>query len=638
MSRAYGYGQLNAKLNTIEALALAGSGGGGGGVGTLAQVMALGNVASTDLEMGVNNILIQGYVQQQSTLGEINIYDTQISLLNKTTYNPSIVLENSYNGNTLSMNLTNIDNVTAGLSIDVEGAKMTVFNPNTSKGVVVETQKINLIGQGGYGTSGQVLTSGGTSGDLSWTTVGGGSVGTLAEVMTNGNTASTNLDMNQYQITNAFQVNVSNNIDSTSTMSSQQLSVQKSGSQLGKVQLSGNGALTQVQDISGNFVKTNANDGIPYVQVFDNTNNKQLQITPTQIKLGVSGGVNPPPADNYLGTDVNGDLIYLAIPTPTIPTLEEVLTSGNNAGSLSIDMSGNNITAVAQLTTVGSGFNGLITSQDLSFASDTTLQGAGMSTYADGANSFVQDVTGSFIQLQSSSDVDFAPYDKPMLQIVDVVANAHLVLTSKQLRLGDGGETSYPPDPPADSFLGTDISGNLEYKSLPSPTVPTLSQVLTEGNTAGSSSIVMNSNNITSLGELSTSVIGSWQGILNQDNISIRSQVGDASAVLSKQGLGAVCAVQSNNGSTVITSAGSGDPNIFIQDGVDNSSILITNRKLCISSSSAPANSFLATDNSGNLTYSPVTVPTPALTTKANVSIPILIDGITYYIQIFTAP
>jgi hypothetical protein len=152
-----------------------------------------------------------------------------------------------------------------------------------------------------------------------------------------------------------------------------------------------------------------------------------------------------------------------------VGTLAQVLNLGNVA-SQDIDMNSNDVVNVNEISVIGNGFNGLITSQDLSFASDTTLQGAGMSTYADGANSFVQDVTGSFIQLQSSSDVDFAPYDKPMLQIVDVVADAHLVLTSKQLRLGDGGETSYPPDPPANSLLGTDASGNLQYTSAFVPT------------------------------------------------------------------------------------------------------------------------------------------------------------------------
>ena len=39
---------------------------------------------------------------------------------------------------------------------------------------------------GDYGTSGQILTSGGDAGSLSWTTGGGGSVGTLAQVLENG--------------------------------------------------------------------------------------------------------------------------------------------------------------------------------------------------------------------------------------------------------------------------------------------------------------------------------------------------------------------------------------------------------------------------------------------------------------------
>jgi len=163
-----------------------------------------------------------------------------------------------------------------------------------------------------------------------------------------------------------------------------------------------------------------------------------------------------------------------------VGTLAQVLTLGNVANT-DIDMDSNDITLVNQITTTGGGFNGLVASQDLSFASNTTLQGAGMSTFADGANAFDQDVTGSFIQMQTSSDVGYDPYDKPMLEIVDVVADAHLVLTSKQLRLGNDN-TVYPPDPPANSLLGTDASGNLIYTTAFIPTTITTPAVTTKAN------------------------------------------------------------------------------------------------------------------------------------------------------------
>jgi len=110
MSRAYGYGQLKSQLNSLESLVLSGQGGGGGpGVTpSLGQVMALGNVASFPLEMAQHAI---------SNASEITVYDAQ------------------------------------------------------AEGIKVSPQGINLIGSGGYGTEGQVLTSGGPTGPMAWTTV-----------------------------------------------------------------------------------------------------------------------------------------------------------------------------------------------------------------------------------------------------------------------------------------------------------------------------------------------------------------------------------------------------------------------------------------------------------------------------------
>jgi len=111
MSRAYGYGQLRSQLNSLESLVLSGQGGGGGpGVTpSLGQVMGQGNVASFALEMNQKPI---------NNASEITIYD----------------------------------------EVQEEGVEIT-------------PRGINLLGNGGYGTAGQVLTSGGPNAPLAWTSV-----------------------------------------------------------------------------------------------------------------------------------------------------------------------------------------------------------------------------------------------------------------------------------------------------------------------------------------------------------------------------------------------------------------------------------------------------------------------------------
>ena len=162
-----------------------------------------------------------------------------------------------------------------------------------------------------------------------------------------------------------------------------------------------------------------------------------------------------------------------------VGTLAQVLSLGNVANT-NIEMDQNSITDANQITALeyyaieaGSNFQNLTTSQESYFNSNTELQGAGYKSYADGAYSYVQDVAGSYVEMVTTTDAGFEPYDKPQMHIVDVQNNAHLALTSKQLRLGND-HTVYPPDPPANSLLGTDANGDLTYTTAFIPTtVPT---------------------------------------------------------------------------------------------------------------------------------------------------------------------
>ena len=162
-----------------------------------------------------------------------------------------------------------------------------------------------------------------------------------------------------------------------------------------------------------------------------------------------------------------------------VGTLAQVLTLGNVANT-NIEMDQNNITNTNQITAKeyfatedANQFFNLTTSQESYFISNTELQGAGYKSYADGAYSYVQDVAGSYVEMVTTTDAGFEPYDKPQLHIVDVPGNAHLALTSKQLRLGTP-YSDYPPDPPSNALLGTDANGDLTYTTAFIPTtVPT---------------------------------------------------------------------------------------------------------------------------------------------------------------------
>ena len=88
----------------------------------------------------------------------------------------------------------------------------TISNPTQFITIRSDNSGNRISLDGDYGTSGQVLLSGGENGNLSWGTGGGGGVGTIAEVLTEGSNANGNnmTNINEFQAN--FYVNVNPSI------------------------------------------------------------------------------------------------------------------------------------------------------------------------------------------------------------------------------------------------------------------------------------------------------------------------------------------------------------------------------------------------------------------------------------------
>ena len=143
--------------------------GGAGGVGSLSEVLAVGNMADGTIGINMNGSSISG------------IYETTTVLLNTNNF-----------FNTAGGDISLYANGVAGINLN----STSQINLNTGSGYP-------LLINGDAGTAGYVLTSNGTVGCATWQEGAGGPTPTLAEVLTAGATADTvSIDMNMQNINN----------------------------------------------------------------------------------------------------------------------------------------------------------------------------------------------------------------------------------------------------------------------------------------------------------------------------------------------------------------------------------------------------------------------------------------------------
>ena len=227
MSKAFGYGLLNAKYNTLQQLVLSNQGGGGGGTPNLQEVLDVGSSASnrtitlTDtFETNIQSVLrhtglsgdyndpatnnksfsinatlprlllqnLDNFTQdsEKAELTDTNLVIRTVARFPSVTPAPATTITKSIM--TINDGALNGDNKT--IEVEPTGITISEFDNSVltnSIEVTPKTISINNV----YGTAGQVLTSGGAIGSLSWADAGGGWVGT----------AESDLNMDIYAIT-----------------------------------------------------------------------------------------------------------------------------------------------------------------------------------------------------------------------------------------------------------------------------------------------------------------------------------------------------------------------------------------------------------------------------------------------------
>jgi hypothetical protein len=182
-------------------------------------------------------------------------------------------------------------------------------------------------------------------------------------------------------------------------------------------------------------------------------------------KLSLSGSIGN--ANQVLASGgANGSLAWVTQSggVATYGTLAQTLNEGAIADR-DIDMDNNDLLNVRTIYNLdNSGYEGIMTAQQnyTQKITPASTQGWGVETWLNGAYNYVEDTTGSFVEMVANDSGD-APYDRPVLDIVDTINNRQLIINSQQIKFGSADLPFGPPEPPLNSFLGTDDEGNLQY-------------------------------------------------------------------------------------------------------------------------------------------------------------------------------
>jgi hypothetical protein len=473
---------------------------------------------------------------------------------------------------------------------------------------------------------------------------------TLDAVMLQGNTASTSLDMNQYCILNCKCVVIADD-------------------------------------------KT-----LP--------NPQQMKLTSRQIQLGDLNVDTTAPSNQVLGTDNDGNLIYVS---PGVPDLSSIFSD--------IDMHGNSIVncksvEIVDLENPNSGAT--VNSEYMFVQKDNLNHSAGcfVDALTSRAVSFVADnLNENKAQMYADDQNTVVEVDglNASLVLKDINTLSQLKLTSQQLQLG-----AYPDvlgDAPSNKLLGTDTLGNLTYLTgpdlsnladdigmnqhsinnaasvnvtasngaVPSVTItnnqlklnnstPSANKVLgtdVDGNLVYTDSIdlanitsdidmqLYNINNIGRVQVVDDLVSPVYRNQNGSNYHYIRNLGSNVSIFNQIDLLSAQSVFTDFYGNRVIINANSltsyvelrsyttNSPYLFLRKSSSSINLKITEKEILLNNAAtAPANKVLATDDNGYLNYKTglTTTATTPVVNGSNLSIPIVLNNVTYYVPVYTSP
>jgi hypothetical protein len=474
---------------------------------TLGVVMLEGNTASTVLNMNNNTI----YNINDLSGNSINLQTNSLRLKGFSGTTGQVIAvgaTGSPEWKTITLGSVMLDGNIASTALDM--SYNTIYNINDLSGNSINLQTNSLRLKGSNGITGQVIAVG-TTGSPEWKTI------TLGSVMLDGNIASTALDMSYNTIYNindfsGNSINLQTNslrVKGSSGSSGQFLSVGSSGPEwktitLGSVMLEGNTASTTLNMNNNSITNVTTLSG-------------NIELLVNYLKINGSSGAT----DQVFAIPSNGGAptwrtISTIAGSTAIPTLAEVLNKENIART-SLNMNNFNIVGVSGF--IGDTIN--LQTNYLLLKGNTGITGQVLSVGTTGSPEWrtvvIETPTLSQVMLQGNTAGSTLNMNNFQIVGVSGISGNTINLNTNSLLLrGFTGTTG--------QVLSVGITGYPVWTTL---ITPTLSQIMLQGNTAGST-LNMNNFNIVGVSGISGNTIN-----LQTNSLLMNGVTGTTGQVLS---------------------------------------------------------------------------------------------------------
>jgi hypothetical protein len=471
------------------------------------DIIGVSGISGNTINLNTNVLLLKGLSGSSGQVLTVGATGLEWKTITSNATTPTLAQVMSQgNTATTSLNMSNYD------IIGVSGISGNTINLNTNV----------LLLKGLSGSSGQVLTVGATG--LEWKTItSNATTPTLAQVMSQGNTATTSLNMNNYDIIGVSgisgnTINLNTNVlllKGLSGSSGQVLTVGATGLEW-KTITSNATTPTLAQVMSqGNTATTSLNmsnyDIIGVSGISGNTINLNTNVLLLKGLSGSSGQV--------LTVGATGLEWKTITSNATTPTLAQVMSQGNTA-TTSLNMNNYDIIGVSGISgnTINLNTNSLLL-KGLSGSSGQvlTVGATGLEWKTITSNA----TTPTLAQVMSqgntaTTSLNMNNYD--IIGVSGISGNTINLNTNSLLLKGLSGSSG--------QVLTVGATG-LEWKTITSnATTPTLSQVMSQGNTA-TTSLNMSNYDIIGVSGISGNTIN-----LNTNSLLLKGLSGSSGQVL----------------------------------------------------------------------------------------------------------